>query len=514
MLSRGLFSRIFHILCCTLLLVCTGMAPAHAAQAAEEKISPDLAVEMQSAALDDKLAVVVTLSFQSNLAELSVQGEGSSGPERVIRGLQAQSQAAQKGLRAMVASRQAAGEASDVIAFWIFDGMALHAIPGVIREMAARADVASIRPELVFQAPKIEPADLTDTPTDALKLIGAPELWALGIRGQGVVVANLDTGVDITHPDLAGSWRGGSNSWFDPTSSTPSSLPFDSGGTSTGHGTATMGIMVGGSASGTAIGVAPDAKWIAARIFNSSGSTTETIIHQSFQWVMDPDGNGFPDDAPQVVNNSWADSVVQCDTANAFGDDFKALVAVGILPIFAAGNYGRNGPSTQRTPASRPEAFPVGSVSTNDLIADSSSRGPNTCGVSNYHGTTIYPTLVAPGSNVVLAWPGGRYVTDKSGTSFAAPHVAGGLALLLSADTWLKNDSADKRAKDEAQVLLNAADDLGNTGADNTYGYGRLNLLRAYRSLFPPSYQVYLPAIQEKYVNWNFIYYFPFQRNP
>jgi subtilisin family serine protease len=381
----------------------------------------------------------------------------------------------------------------------------------LIREIAARTDVASIRPELIFQAPKVDPADASSTPTDALNLIEAPELWALGIRGQGVVVANLDTGVDVTHPDLAGSWRGGSNSWYDPTTSTPTSYPVDTNG----HGTATMGVMVGGSASGTAIGVAPDAKWIAARIFSSSGNTSEPIIHLAFQWVMDPDGNGSPDDAPQVVNNSWADSGIQCDVAGAFQKDFELLVKVGILPVFAAGNYGPNA-STQRTPASRPEAFPVGSVSTNDVIANGSSRGPNTCGASNYHGTTIYPAVVAPGNNLVLAWTGGRYVTDKSGTSFAAPHVAGGLALLLSADTWLKNALITERAKDEAQVLLNSVDDLGDAGPDNTYGYGRLNLLRAYQSLVPPppSYQTYLPAMLNKFVLGKYIYYFPFHSNP
>jgi subtilisin family serine protease len=367
---------------------------------------------------------------------------------------------------------------------------------------------------LIIPTPQTLPAEGSSTPTSALNLIGAPDLWALGVRGQGIVVANLDTGVDVTHPALAGNWRGGSNSWYDPTTATPTSYPVDGNG----HGTATMGIMAGGdvdiTTNGvttlTAIGVAPEAKWIAARIFNGP-SASEANIHKAFQWVLDPDGDPATDDAPQVVNSSWADSLVQCDTSNAFQADFQALVAAGILPVFAAGNYGPNA-STQRTPASRPEAFPVGSVNTTDLIAASSSRGPNTCGVSSYHGSAIYPAIVAPGKGVRVAWLNGSTML-QDGTSFSAPHVAGGLALLLSAESWLQNAPTGERAMDEAQLLMNSASDLGIAGADNFYGYGRLNLVRAYRTLVV-SYQVHLPVIQKQPVLKTYIYYYPLFINP
>jgi subtilisin family serine protease len=516
-------SRIFRFLCCLLLMAGIGLTPTRATQAAglsrtaAEKISPDLAEEMQAAAPDDRLAVIVTLASQAEpaaLAALAAQGEGSSPSERLIRGLQARAETAQVGLRVMVDAHQAAGEVSDVTAFWIFDGMALHATPELIREVAARTDVTSIRPEVIIPTPQTFTAEASSTPTAALSLIGASELWALGVRGQGIVVANIDSGVDVTHPALAGNWRGGSNSWYDPTTSTPTSYPVDN----SGHGTATMGIMVGGDAdvtangvtTTTALGVAPDAKWIAARIFNGP-SASEVNIHLAFQWILDPDHNTATDDAPQVVNNSWADSLVKCDTSNAFQSDLQALVAAGILPVFAAGNYGPNA-STQRTPASRPEAFPVGSVDAKDVIARSSSRGPNTCGVSSYHGSAIYPALVAPGQGVRVAWLNGGTM-DQVGTSFAAPHVAGGLALLLSADTRLRNVPTSERAMEEARILMDAADDLGDAGADNTYGYGRLNLIRAYRALVH-SYQVNLPVIQKQPEIWNYYYYFPLFLNP
>ena len=167
-----------------------------------------------------------------------------------------------------------------------------------------------------------------------------------------MVVANLDSGVDATHPDLAGRWRGGTDSWFDPYGEHPAT-PTDL----TGHGTATMGIMVGGDAGGTSVGMAPGATWIAARIFNDSGMATATAIHAALQWVLDPDGNPATADAPQVVNNSWAYGSPGCNLE--FQPDLQALRAAGIVPVFAAGNYGP-GASTSVSPANYPEALAVG----------------------------------------------------------------------------------------------------------------------------------------------------------
>jgi subtilisin family serine protease len=125
--------------------------------------------------------------------------------------------------------------------------------------------------------------------------------------GSNVVVASLDTGVDTTNPDLAASWRGGTDSWFDPYGqhATPSDL--------NGHGTSTMDVIIGRSASGMAIGVAPGAKWIAAKIFDDTGAASLTAIHLSFQWLLDPSGNPAIPNAPQVVNNSWDDASIGCD---------------------------------------------------------------------------------------------------------------------------------------------------------------------------------------------------------
>ena len=278
------------------------------------------------------------------------------------------------------------------------------------------------------------------------------------------MVANLDTGVDATHPDLATQWRGGTNSWYDPYGQ--HSTPFDPNG----HGTWTMSVMVGGSSGGTAIGVAPSARWIAAKIYNDSGTATTSAIHQSMQWLLDPDGNINTDDAPDIVNNSWAlSNIGGCNLD--FEPDLQSLVAAGITPVFAAGNYGPSG-ATSVSPPNNPSAFSVGAVDNSDAIYAASSRGPTSCGLG---ASATYPSVVAPGVEVFVADLYGSYYMS-SGTSLAAPHAAGALALLLSASPALTV------AQQEA-ALRTSARDLGSAGPDNSFGNGRIDVLAAYNAL-------------------------------
>ncbi len=250
--------------------------------------------------------------------------------------------------------------------------------------------------------------------------IDAPALWDLGYRGTGIVVASMDTGVDATHPDLAGAYRGGTDSWFDPYGQHAGPTDLN------GHGTMTTGVMVGGSVGGTAIGVAPDARWIAAKIFNDAGVGTSTAIHLAFQWLLDPDADPATADAPTIVNGSWALGSPGCNLE--FEPDLQALVAAGIAPVFAAGNYGPSA-STSGSPANNPDAFAVGAVDNTGRIASTSSRGPTSCGRTS---SVTYPAVTAPGVNIVTSDRGGFY-GSASGTSLAAPHVSGGLALLRQA---------------------------------------------------------------------------------
>jgi len=273
----------------------------------------------------------------------------------------------------------------------------------------------------------------------------------------------MDSGVDLNHPDLSGRWRGGSNSWFDPYGDHPDN-PTDL----SGHGTWTMGVMVGGDAGGTAIGLAPDAQWIAVKIFDDYGNATASAIHAGFQWLLDPDNNPGTPDAPHVVNNSWISSSSSCDLQ--FELDLQALRAAGILPVFAAGNSGPVS-NTSRSPANNPSALAVGSTTISDTIDFDSARGPSSCGESE----SIFPEMVAPGANIHTSDLFGFY-TNATGTSLAAPHVSGVLALLLSA--YPESDATSQQ-----EALLNGATDLGAGGADNDYGYGRLDVFSAYQWL-------------------------------
>ena len=371
---------------------------------------------------------------------------------------------------------------ASVSPLWISNEVEVKATPAVIKALAARGDVREIQPERTIQAPPRPPslrsassaaipAAGAAAPSSAAALaaaapepniakINAPALWGLGFTGQGVVVANLDTGVDVTQPDLAGRWRGGTNSWFDPHGqhATPTDI--------NGHGTWTMGVMVGGDAGGTSVGVAPGARWIAAKIFNDKGAATTTAIHQSFQWLLDPDGNPATADAPNVVNNSWSGSAAGCGLE--FQPDLQNLRAAGILPVFAAGNDGRL-PGTVFSPANLPPAFAVSGTDNADVWYSSSSVGPSPCA-----GATT-PKLSAPGVSVRTTDLFGGY-TVQNGTSLSAPHVAGGLALLLSA---FPGTSVHRQ---EAAIEAGAVD-LGTAGLDNTFGFGRLDVLAAFNWL-------------------------------
>jgi serine protease AprX len=420
------------------------------------KIDAQLQAEMADLAPGQMTTAIVTLKDQAALGQIPGANRAAR-QQGAIRALQAHTNASQKQIQGFLRARAAQGLVSQTIPYWVFNGLSVTATPEVFQELAARDDVATITPDAIQVTPQ------TAAPESNLSVIHAPALWDLGWRGQGVVVANMDSGVDVGHPDLAGRWRGGSNSWYDPFGQHPTT-PTDL----SGHGTWTMGVMVGGDAGGTSVGVAPAAQWIAVKIFNDAGSSTATAIHQGFQWLLDPDGNPGTADAPDVVNNSWTFGSPGCNLE--FQLDLRSLRAVGIVPVFAAGNFGP-GNSTSASPANYPEAFAVGATDNSDLIYAYSSRGPSACGEAQ----TIYPDLVAPGVNIRTTDLYGVY-NAATGTSLAAPHVAGGLALLLSA---FPNLTADQ----QVAALTGTAAELGLVGADNTFGNGRLDLQAAHNWL-------------------------------
>ena len=302
--------------------------------------------------------------------------------------------------------------------------------------------------------------------TTQLDLLGIPALWQRGLTGKNRLVCSFDTGVEGSHPALASKWRGThaarSASWFSPVN--PDALPYDP----VGHGTHTMGVMVGSNATDT-FGVAPDAEWITAGVIDQGRafSTTLSDILNAFQWVLNPDGDlSTTNDVPDVILNSWGVPVgllQPCD--QTFWQAIDAVEAAGIVTIFAAGNEGPN-PQTLRSPADRAttplNSFSVGAVDNSKVIGAFSSRGPSRC-----DNTQIKPEIVAPGVNVYSSTKGGAYVY-MTGTSMAAPYIAGMVALC-------REYNPDATVAQIKTALIMSASDLGPTGEDNAYGNGLPN---------------------------------------
>jgi bacillopeptidase F len=160
-----------------------------------------------------------------------------------------------------------------------------------------------------------------------------------------------------------------------------------------------------------------------------------------------------------------------------FQQDIQALKASEIAVVFSAGNEGLNGPASSISPANNPESFAVGAVSSTLDIAGFSSRGPSACVLEN----DFFPEVVAPGVSVKtsdLTYNGLFPIRTHSvsGTSFASPHVAGAMALLLSAFPELTVSEVES-------ALMDTAVDLGDIGPDNDYGFGMIDAMAAYRLL-------------------------------
>ncbi|MDX6536094.1 MAG: bacillopeptidase, partial [Gaiellales bacterium] len=394
--------------------------------------------------------------MQAVIVHLDPPAVPGSLPARQVAGrMERDGRAAEAPLLAELEQLREGGHVRHVRSLWITNAVALSADAAALTALRARADIRSIEADAQL------PIRLADAVTGepGIAATAAPELWSHGIDGTGVTVATLDTGVDLSHAQLAGRYRGGSDSWFDPYGEHAQPMDLH------GHGTQVMGVIVAGNG----IGMAPGAHFIAARVFNDAGVSTDSAVHLAFQWLLDPDGNPATDDAPDVVNASWGAQLAACDTE--FEPDLQALRAAHILPVFAAGNDGP-GASTDTSPGNLPEAFAVGAAAGPATIAAFSSTGPSRCGGAQF------PSLVAPGTGIRSTDRFGFDATGLAGTSFAAPHVAGALALLLQIDPQLT-------ASEQAALLTQSARDLGTPGPDSTFGAGALDIAGAARLLSP-----------------------------
>jgi len=302
-------------------------------------------------------------------------------------------------------------------------------------------DALKKNPNVDYVEADFEVYALTQTTPWGIQKIRAPEVWATGNKGTGIKVAILDTGIDIKHPDLK-VVGGVSYVWY-----TLGNYNDDNG-----HGTHCAGIVAALDNGIGVVGVAPEAALYAVKVLDMYGSGYLSDVNYGIEWCITY--------GMQVISMSFGSA---SDSISLHQECDKAYNS-GIVLVAAAGNSGP-GENTIAYPAKYSSVIAVGATDSNDVVASFSSRGPEL-------------SVVAPGVNIYSTYKGSTYKT-LSGTSMACPHVTGTVALILR-----------KAAHTPAEVrgiLQKTAVDLGPTGWDSAYGYGRIDAYAAVQKAVPSS---------------------------
>ncbi len=385
--------------------------------------------------------------------------------------------------------------------FWIVNAVWVRGTSALLAAVAARADVEHVYANpRVFTDPET-PSGPEPSPRRAsgiewnISKVQADLVWALGYAGQGVTVGGADTGYQWNHPALIRQYRGwdGTNAnhnynWHDAIHTNQGASTHPCGYNAAepcddyGHGTHTMGIMVGDDGAGNQIGVAPQARWIGCRCMDNGWGTPASYI-ECLQWFIAPtdlnDQNPDPSLAPAVINNSWScPSSEGCVDVNVLSSAVHSVRAAGILIVSSAGNNGGSCETVNEPIAIYDDTFSVGNTTSSDGIYGSSSRGPVTVDGSG----RMKPDVCAPGVSIRSAYHNGGY-GNMTGTSMAAPHAAGLVALILSARGALFGDvdALEQLICAHAVPLTTAAQACGGVPGtnvpNNTFGYGRIDAL-------------------------------------
>ena len=440
-----------------------------------EKVEAKLLEEMAS---KGEATFFVVLKQKADLRPAHGIGNRTQRGVFVHQRLQAVAEASQAPLRRWLADRGVSHQP-----FWIVNAIRVTGDEALLGELAARPEVDRIVLEGAYEIPKPEPGSeeaLINAVEWNIDRIRAPLAWStFGTRGEGIVVANVDTGVQFDHPALVQQYRGNlgggsfdhNYNWRDPSNicGSPSNVPCDNNG----HGTHTMGTMVGddGDPGANQIGVAPHARFMACKgcEFNSC---SDSALLGCGQWILAPtdlnNQNPRPDLRPHVVNNSWGGGP---------GDPFyqatvDAWVASGIFPAFSNGNAGP-GCFSAGSPGDFLNTYAAGAFDINNNIAGFSSRGPSA------FGGELKPNIAAPGVNVRSSVPFNSYASFN-GTSMASPHVAGTVALMWSAAIALVGDIDSTRdLLDGTAIDTFDAQCGGDADDNNVFGEGRLDAFDA-----------------------------------
>ena len=396
------------------------------------------------------------------------------------------------------------------VPFLIANGLFLRVDESLLNKLLQRDDIRSIAAN-----PKIPLSPVNDASVLREKTLGAwglsrvqaDSVWLMGFEGEGVVIGGQDTGYEFENPAINSKYRGFQSNgsyihdynWHDAIhqidsmhgdsiilpENNPCGLDAQEPCDDHNHGTHTMGTMLG-ETDAEIIGLAPKATWMGCRCMERGYGTPLTYL-ECFEWFLAPtDLNGLnpdPDMAPHVINNSWGCPPKEgCNASNFDLLDLAVenLRAAGVVVVVSAGNSGRSGCGTvDDPPGMYAGSLTIGATDINDSIAAFSSRGPVIVDGSN----RAKPDLSAPGVGIRSVVRGGSFAT-WSGTSMAGPHVAGAVALLISAVPDLSGQVEEiENLLKRTALPLTTFETCGNIPGDQipnlTFGYGRINIYEA-----------------------------------
>lgn len=493
---------------CLLMLLLAAAAPAGAAPGIPgAKIDTELTQRLAAAG---QAPVLIFLADQADLSQAAYLVNKEAKGAFVYAQLKAFTERSQGALRAALTQRG--------VTYQAFLSVNMIYLPtadlALVNELAMRDDVRLLTLDAPFGVDPIEqvtqPADAPEAISSGVNYIRAPQVWALGIDGTGIVVAGGDTGVRWTHEALKPQYRGWNGVTADHTYSWHDSI-HDGGANGCGlnvtapcddyfHGSHTIGSVDGDDHSATPaardqIGVAPGAKWIACRNMNAGVGTISRYVECN-DFFLAPGGDAAMQ--PDVVNNSWGCSVAEgCDTSAwmQIRPSIQALNAAGVMFVASAGNDGGQGcGSINDPPAVYAESLSVGNFyDVTGVIAGSSSRG-----LRDY--TNLFgPDVSAPGTNIRSATNSSDTAyTTATGTSMAGPHVVGLVALM-----WQANPALRGQILETAQYIRETATRVDNTTCgvltpypdpldsrptpNNVYGWGRIDALNAVNAVRCPT---------------------------
>jgi serine protease AprX len=395
----------------------------------------------------EKVSIIVIIKEQSSFNALS--------PENVIPLLKQHATNSQGDIATLINEEKTKGNADKIKQFWIINAISLHASPELIERLAKRDDIVRIELDSRFVAqedyfPQMSGSSIENA-TSEIKRINATRAWELGITGSGINISIIDTGINPSHPDIAGRVT----RWKDLIANQP--LPYDD----FGHGTHVAGIAAGNGSGGTTTGVAPEANLFGVKVLDGTGSGYESDIITGIQWSID----NKADIISMSLGSSQTWTTPNCDADDpAMATAINNAINAGLVVVVAAGNT----PSGVSSPGCIGGAIAVGAVYSSDTITSFSGRGS----AMSDHG------LVAPGSGITsLNFLTSGY-TIKSGTSMATPYVSGTVADLLHA---ARNKGLVLSPAQIRRILENTSVDLGTTGKDNVYGAGRIDVFEAIR---------------------------------